>query len=164
MILDAGSWMNIRRFRALHEAGASHVEIGRQVGCDWRTVRKYLAADGVALPPSAPSRTGTQPTKIAPLVAVVDGWLRADIGLKGTVIHGRLIPDYGFDGHYQRVKTYLAKARPRIADELAAGDENRLVGLHRRFEVVPGAQAQVDWVRRATCSPTSGCGGSTRST
>lgn len=32
-----------------------------------------------------------------------------------------------------------------IADELDEHDENRLVGLHRRFEVVPGAQGQVDW-------------------
>ncbi|MGH3506358.1 MAG: hypothetical protein ACRDO2_04035 [Nocardioidaceae bacterium] len=42
--------MNIRRFRALHAAGASYVEIAREWGCDWRTVRKYLAE---ALPRSA---------------------------------------------------------------------------------------------------------------
>lgn len=42
---------------------------------------------------------------------------------------------------------FLAEARPRIAAELEDTDENRLPlsGLHRRFEVVPGAQAQVDW-------------------
>src|SRR3954449_13037369 len=40
---------------------------------------------------------------------------------------------------------FLAEARPRIAAELAEADENPLTGLHRRFEVVPGAQAQVDW-------------------
>ncbi len=40
---------------------------------------------------------------------------------------------------------YVAQARPRIAAELADTDENQLVGLHRRFETVPGAQAQVDW-------------------
>jgi transposase len=43
MILDTESWMNIRRFRALHAAGARFVQIGRECGCDWRTVRKYLA-------------------------------------------------------------------------------------------------------------------------
>jgi hypothetical protein len=53
MILDAESWMNIRRFRALHDAGASYAEIGRECGCDWRTVRKYLEQDGVAVPPRA---------------------------------------------------------------------------------------------------------------
>jgi hypothetical protein len=32
MILDTESWMNIRRFRALHGAGASHVEITHECG------------------------------------------------------------------------------------------------------------------------------------
>jgi transposase len=82
---------------------------------------------------------------IVPFMGVIEAWLRADIGLKGTVIHERLVAEHGFTGSYQRVKMFLAEARPRIAAELAAEDENPLSGLHRRFEVVPGAQAQVDW-------------------
>jgi len=39
MILSPEDWMNIRRFRVLHQAGASYVEIGRECGVDWRTVR-----------------------------------------------------------------------------------------------------------------------------
>jgi transposase len=145
MILDAESWMNIRRFRVLHEAGASYAEIARECGVDWRTVKKYLAEDGVALPPRAPSRAGTQPRKIAGFAHLVDAWLRRDVTLKASVVHERLAAEHGFTGHYQRVKTYVAEARPRIADELDGSDENRLRGLHRRFETVPGAQAQVDW-------------------
>jgi transposase len=61
------------------------------------------------------------------------------------VVHERLVAEYGFTGHYQRVKMFLAEARPRIAAELTDRDENPLSGLHRRFEVVPGAQPQVDW-------------------
>src|SRR3954453_23938932 len=144
MILDAESWMNIRRFRALHEAGASYAEIARECGVDWRTVKKYLAQDGVALPPRGPSRAGTQPRVIDPFVELVDAWLRADITLKGSVIHERLVADHGFTGNYQRVKGHLREARERIAAELAAADENPLTGLHPRFGVVPGAQAQVD--------------------
>ena len=45
------------------------------------------------------------------------------------MIFERLVAEYGFDGHYQRVKMYVAGARPRIAGELAETDENRLVGL-----------------------------------
>jgi hypothetical protein len=82
---------------------------------------------------------------IGPFVGVVESWLRADVGLRGTVIHERLVAEYGFTGNYQRVKVFLAEARPRIAAELGGADENPLTGLHRRFEVVPGAQAQVDW-------------------
>src|SRR4029453_1388447 len=65
--------------------------------------------------------------------------------IKGRGGRGRRAAEYGFTGHYQRVKMFLAEARPRIATELADRDENPLRGLHRRFEVVPGAQAQVDW-------------------
>ena len=64
--------------------------------------------------------------------------------LKGTVIHERLVAGYGFAGNYQRVKMYLQEARPGIAAELGY-TPRELARLHRRFEVVPGAQAQVDW-------------------
>lgn len=137
--------MNIRRFRALLDAGATYAEIGRECGVDWRTVKKYLAEGAPVVPPVGPSRRGSQPQVIEPLKAVVDGWLRTDIRLKASTVHERLVAEYGFGGHYQRTKRYVAEARPRIAAELDAGDENALRGLHRRFETVPGAQAQVDW-------------------
>ena len=105
--------MNVRRFRALHEAGATCTEIASECGVDWRTVRKYLTVDGVALPPRAPSRAGTQPQLIGPFTEPIDTWLRADLTLKGSVIHERLVAEYGFGGHYQRVKMHLASARPR---------------------------------------------------
>ncbi|GLX42317.1 hypothetical protein Sros01_83890 [Streptomyces roseochromogenus] len=38
----------------------------------------------------------------------------------------------------------LQEARPRIAEEPGISPSG-LAGLHRRFEVLPGAQAQVDW-------------------
>lgn len=137
--------MNIRRFRALHAAGATYAEIGRECGCDWRTVKKYLDQDAPFVPPLAPPRAGTQPKVITPFVGVIEAWLRAEVTLKGSVIHERLVDQHGFTGNYQRTKMFLAEARPRIAAELALVDENPLTGLHRRFEVVPGAQAQVDW-------------------
>ena len=137
--------MNIRRFRALQQAGATFAEIGRECGCDWRTVRKYLADDAPSAPPAAPSRAGTQPKLITPFIPLVEAWLRVDVDLKATVIHERLVAEHGFTGNYQRVKMFVVEARPRIAEELARGDDNPLTGLHRRFEVVPGAQAQVDW-------------------
>lgn len=145
MILDQEIWMNVRRFRSLHAAGATFTEIARECGCDWRTVKKYLAEDATSVPPTGPARAGTQPRVLARLEPVVEAWLRADVTLKATVIHERLVAEHGFTGHYQRVKMFCAEARPRIAAELAEADENPLTGLHRRFEVVPGAQAQVDW-------------------
>ena len=145
MILDAETWMNIRRFRALHERGATYAEIAAEVGCDWRTVKKYIDEGATSVPPKGPSRRGCLPQAIAPFAGVIDAWLRTDITLRASVIHERLVAEHGFTNSYQRVKVYVAGARPRIAAELEAGDENPLRGLHRRFEVVPGAQAQVDW-------------------
>jgi transposase len=145
MILDAETWMNIRRFRALHERGATYAEIAAEVGCDWRTVKKYIDEGATSVPPKGPSRRGSLPQAIAPFAGVIDAWLRTDITLRASVIHERLVAEHGFTNSYQRVKVYVAGARPRIAAELDAGDENPLRGLHRRFEVVPGAQAQVDW-------------------
>jgi transposase len=41
--LDEQRWLEVRRFRALHEAGASVSEIARETGLNWRTVKKYMA-------------------------------------------------------------------------------------------------------------------------
>jgi len=145
MILDAETWMNIRRFRALHERGATYAEIAAEVGCDWRTVKKYIEEGAVLVPPQGPSRKGCLPLVIEPFTGVIDTWLRRDVRLRASVIHERLVAEHGFTGSYQRVKVYAAGARPRIAAELEAHDENPVRGLHRRFEVVAGAQGQVDW-------------------
>ena len=137
--------MNIRRFRVLHETGSTYAEIARECGVDPRTVKKYLAADADVAPPRAPSRAGCQPQVITAFAPLIEAWLRGDLSLKGSVIYERLVADHGFTGHYRRVKMHLATVRPLIEDELFATDENNLRGLHRRFEVVAGAQAQVDW-------------------
>lgn len=141
--LDEQRWLDVRRFRALHEAGASVSEIARETGLNWRTVKKYLAGDTGEVPP----RRKIRPSRgqvIDAFAHVVDAWLRAELLLKGTVIHERLVEQYGFTGDYQRVKLYLQQARPMIAAELGISPD-QLAGLHRRFEVVTGAQAQVDW-------------------
>ncbi|MEW2386514.1 IS21 family transposase, partial [Micromonospora sp. NPDC047707] len=141
--LDEQRWLDVRRFRALHGAGASVSEIARETGLNWRTVKKYLAAGaGEVVPPVAARPARGQLIDV--FAHVVDAWLRAELLLKGTVIHERLVEQYGFTGNYQRVKLYLQQARPRIAAELGISPD-QLAGLHRRFEVVPGAQAQVDW-------------------
>src|SRR3974390_2171935 len=67
MILHPENWMNIRRFRALHQAGASYAEIAAEVGCDWRTVKKYLAEGPAAGPPAGSPREGDPPPKNGPV-------------------------------------------------------------------------------------------------
>jgi hypothetical protein len=39
VLLDPERWLELRRFRVLHEAGATYAEIARETGLDWRTVK-----------------------------------------------------------------------------------------------------------------------------
>jgi transposase len=154
VILPVEAWMDIRRFAPLRAAGATWKEIAAEAGCDWRTARKYLSGDAPVGPPRAPSRAGTQPRLVDPFVEVIDAWLVAEPRLRASVIHERLVADYGFTGHYQRIKNYVRDARGRL--ELAADPRGRPPALHRRFEVVAGAQAQVDWGDEGTILSTAG--------
>jgi transposase len=139
MILSQEAWMDLRRFKALAEAGATWAEIARESGYDWRTVKRYLAADAPAAPP-APAKRGPGPRKTDPYAHLIDAWLRRQPKLKASVIWERLVTEHGFQGHYQRVKVYVRENRARLG-----ATEAEPVGFHRRFEVLPGAQAQVDW-------------------
>ena len=56
------------------------------------------------------------------------------------MIWERLVAEHGFCGHYQRVKVYVREHRARLT-----ATEPEPAGFHRRFEVLAGAQAQVDW-------------------
>jgi transposase len=141
VILPVEAWMDLRRYQPLRAAGATWREIADEVGLDWRTVKKYLSTEAPAGPPTAPSRKGTVARKVDVVAPVIDVWLAADPRLKASVIHERLVAEHGFTGHYQRVKLYVAEARQRLARDTDDG----LSRLHRRFEVVAGAQAQVDW-------------------
>jgi transposase len=144
VVLEAERWLELRRFRALRDAGASISEISRETGLHWRTVKKYLDGGGPVAPPAAAPRRSRRGQVMDAYAHVVDEWLRAELLLKASVIHERLVAQYGFTGHYQRVKMYLQETRPKIAAELGY-TPSELARLHRRFEVVPGAQAQVDW-------------------
>lgn len=145
MVLDPHRWLELRRFRGLYESGAiSLSEIAKETGLNRRTVRKYLSAQAPVAPPRRSANGRSRKRVVDEVAPLIDAMLRAEITIKGAVVHERLAQEYQFTGNYQRVKLYLQEARPRIAEELgiAPGD---LAGLHRRFEVIPGAQAQVDW-------------------
>lgn len=143
MILPVEAWMDLRRYKPLRDAGATWREIADEVGLDWRTVKRHLSTDASDGPPVAPSRKGTVARKVDAVAPVIDAWLAKDPQLKASVIHERLVAEHEFDGHYQRVKLYVAQARERLARD--SDVESPLSGLHRRFEVIAGSQAQVDW-------------------
>ncbi|WP_455771261.1 IS21 family transposase [Streptomyces halstedii] len=119
-------------------------EIAKETGLNRRTVAKYLSGQVPAAPPRREPSRRPRPRAVDEVAPLIDAMLRAEILLKGAVIHERLMQEYGVTINYQRIKLYLQEARPRIAEELGISP-GELAGLHRRFEVVPGAQAQVDW-------------------
>ncbi|MHC3412681.1 IS21 family transposase [Streptomyces sp. DT17] len=119
-------------------------EIAKEMGLNRRTARKYLSAQAPVAPPRRTSNGRPRKRVVDEVAPLIDAMLRAEILIKGAVVHERLVAEYGFTGNYQRVKLYLQEARPRVAEELGISP-GELAGLHRRFEVVPGAQAQVDW-------------------
>jgi len=140
VVLDPRRWSELRRFRGLLESGAMSLsEIARETGLDRKTVRKYLS--GPSTPPRRSAAGKLVPRMIDEFAPLVDSMLRAEILMKASVVHERLVAEYGFTGNYQRVKLYVQQARPRVAEELGITPKE-LAGLHRRFEVIPGAQAQ----------------------
>ncbi len=118
--------------RALHRQGMSYAEIGRVVGRDWRTVKRYLV-DG-AQPAYRRRRAAS---KLDPFKPMVDQWLADCPRLLATRVYQDLVRDYGFAGGYQTVRRYVERSRPALP-----GVET---GPERRFETAPGHQAQVDW-------------------
>nr|WP_258566197.1 IS21 family transposase [Streptomyces parvulus] len=118
--------------------------MARETRLDQKTVRKYLTAPRPATPPRRSPNRRPKARLIDKSAPLVDSMLRAELLMKAAVIHGRLTAEYGFTGNYQRVKLYVQEARPHIAEKLGI-TPTELAGMHRRFEVIPGAQAQVDW-------------------
>ena len=146
--------MNIRRFRALHEAGATFVEIGRECGCDWRTVKKYLAEDA---PRAAgrPPRAGTQPLLIAPLVPVVESWLRADIAVEGTVIHERLVAEPASAATISGSRCSWPRPGRGSLPSSPRPMRIRRRGCIAGSRSCPARRSRSTGATRATCSPTS---------
>jgi transposase len=134
-------WMNLLALRPLIDSGVPWAEIGRLAGCDPRTAKKYFTGGSRPLYGPRPPA----PKLIDPYTGVIDEWLRASgARILSTTIFERLVaPPYEFPGSYQRVKEYVHRRRPEVAIELGLRDPK--AEMHRRFEVAPGSQAQVDW-------------------
>ena len=126
--------------RALHRQGLTYAEIGRIVGRDWRTVKRYLTEGA-----QPRYRRRRVPSTLDPFKPTIDQWLAGDAGLKATRIHQDLVRDHGFAGSYPTVRRYVERARPRKPEPVS-----------ERFETAPGHQAQVDWSHEQPIRTASG--------
>lgn len=114
----------------LKKEGLSIAAIARQVGCDRKTVRKYLD-QGLEMP-----FYGPRPSRDSFLTPYKD-YLRDRVAAFPDLSGKRLlreIKELGYEGSYSTLKPYLREIRPPARTQ-----------FERRFETPPGKQAQVDF-------------------
>ncbi|UUP20090.1 hypothetical protein NTH_04605 (plasmid) [Nitratireductor thuwali] len=118
----------------LKKQGLSITAIARKVGCDRKTVRKYLEL-GLEAPsygPRAPRARVIEPFEV---------YLRERALAFPDLTGARLlreIREMGYEGGYTAVTDFLRDARPP-----------KRLRFERRFETPPGKQAQVDFAEFA---------------
>ena len=114
----------------LKNQGLSITAIARKVGCDRKTVRKYLEL-GLEAPVYGPRRPRAR--VIEPYEPYLLERVQAFPDLSGARLL-REIRELGYEGAYTAVTDFLREVRPP-----------RRATFERRFETPPGKQAQVDF-------------------
>jgi transposase len=121
-------------------SGYTYAEIGRILGRDWPTVKRYLEHGA-----QPAYRRKRMPSKLHRLKPLIDQWLAGEPRLLATRIHQDLVRDYGFEGGYDTVRRYVDRSRLRPPRRSEV-----------RFETAPGFQAQVDWSHEQPIRTSSG--------
>jgi len=114
---------------ALKRTGLSNRHIGRKLGLDRRTVKRYLDDPSVI----GHRKESERPSVVDSFKGQIRAWLDDDQWVTARWMHARLLP-LGYTGSYERVKIFarsLKEERSRVA--------------YTRFETLPGEQAQVDF-------------------
>ena len=105
----------IHRIRELYyEQDKNLNEIAIIMGCDWRTVRKYVDMEDFNSPPPIPASSEIHESKLDPFKPLIDEWLLADKlaprKQRHTAkrVYKRLKDEAdGFDCSYRRVSLYV---------------------------------------------------------
>jgi len=119
----------------LQRQGLSVSAIGRRVGLDRKTVRRYLER---GLEPPAYGPRPPRQSKLAPYERFLRDRVTAFPQLTGKRLL-REIRELGYDGAYTILKDFLREVRP-----------SQPAGFEVRFETPPGRQAQADFAYFST--------------
>ena len=114
----------------LHQQGLSVSAIARKVGCDRKTVKKYID-QGLESPCYGPRQT--RDSVLDPYSSYLMERVVSYPDLSGRRLF-REIKDLGYEGSYSTLKPFLRDVRPPVRSR-----------FERRFETPPGKQAQVDF-------------------
>src|SRR6266498_2888578 len=113
----------------LKRQGLSDRHIGRRLGVDPRTVKKYTCSTGQ----TPETEKMDRPSKLDVYRRQVEQWLEEDIEYQATWIFDHLKP-MGYSGSYTIVKRLVRRLKRR-----------RQSVAYLRFETEPARQAQVDF-------------------
>ena len=124
-MINVEEWFMIRD---LARQGLSITDIAYRMGCDRKTVRKYLAYPDQ---PRSPARA-PQASKLDPFKSYVQQ--RLDQGVFNCEVLYRELCQHGYDGKPTILRDYVRPRRQAARQQACV-----------RFETPPGQQGQVDW-------------------
>lgn len=129
----------MEEIRALQRQGLSIKQISDQLGCDRKTVRKYLK--DCRSPKYGPREP--RASKLDPFKAFIEQ--RLSVGVFNVVVLLSELKQRGYAGSYTILREFVApKRREGVARAV------------RRFETPPGQQAQADWGELGTVQTSEG--------
>ncbi|MGW2725309.1 hypothetical protein [Streptomyces sp. NPDC001492] len=70
--------------------------MARETGLDRKRVRKYLSSAAASVPPRRMSNGRPRKKVVDEVAPLIDAMLRAEILIKGAVVHERLAKEYGW--------------------------------------------------------------------
>lgn len=112
----------VHRIRELYFGqGKNLAEIAEIIGCDWRTVRKYVDKEDFSPKLPAGGEKGKHISKLAPYFEAIDAWLEDDRKAPrkqrhtAKRIYERLREEHGeFDASYRLVAEYVADRKKQL--------------------------------------------------
>ena len=131
-MIEKGAFVDIL---SKHRRGDSYRKIGRELGVDWRTAKKYVKSG--EMPREWKVNRGS---KLDPFKETIKGLLGVE-DYQASRIRG-ILKSHGFVGSYDIVRRYVATLKE---------DRDRVAFM--RFETLPGQQAQVDFGEFAVVCP-----------